>query len=181
METRPCFECENDYSPANKIQKFCSEKCRYRHRDRGRFVPCVECGEPLQRQSRQVVGVSKHQACRGGHGSPGEYRKGCRCDSCLRGQAERASEYRQRHFDEYGVWLRGDWIDPLARLAIYERDSWICQLCNEPVEKGAKRGDRMAPTLDHIIPRSLQLVPDHSDGNLRTAHHWCNSSRGNRV
>lgn len=78
--------------------------------------------------------------------------------------------------------LRGAFtISPKARLAIYERDGWTCQICNTPVPKDATHGDYLYATLDHIIPQSHQLIPDHSPANLRLAHMWCNAKRGNRV
>lgn len=64
------------------------------------------------------------------------------------------------------------------RLAIYERDGWMCQLCWTDVEKGAPLGSPWSPSLDHVIPQSTQLIPDHSPGNLRLAHLWCNAARG---
>lgn len=64
------------------------------------------------------------------------------------------------------------------RLAIYERDDWTCQLCFEPVEPDADPASDWFPTLDHIECQSWALVPDHSPSNLRLAHRWCNSVRG---
>jgi 5-methylcytosine-specific restriction endonuclease McrA len=39
----------------------------------------------------------------------------------------------------------------------------------------------LSATLDHIIPQSHMLIPDHSDRNLRLAHRSCNSARGDRL
>lgn len=64
------------------------------------------------------------------------------------------------------------------RLAIYDRDNWTCQICHEPIDRKAGHLTNWAPTLDHIEPQSHARVPDHSDANLRTAHRWCNSVRG---
>lgn len=67
------------------------------------------------------------------------------------------------------------------RLAIYERDGWTCQLCFEPVDADLMSTDPLddwAPSLDHIEPQSWALIPDHSPANLRLAHRWCNSVRG---
>lgn len=69
-------------------------------------------------------------------------------------------------------------VKPTVRLAIYERDSWTCQLCMEPIDREAHYLEPWAPTLDHIIPQSHQLIPDHSPEALRTAHRWCNAVRG---
>jgi hypothetical protein len=74
----------------------------------------------------------------------------------------------------------GLWISPITRRAIYERDGWMCQLCDRPVDKTLHYSDHWAPSLDHIVPRSTQLVPDHSESNLRLAHRHCNSLRGDK-
>lgn len=70
-------------------------------------------------------------------------------------------------------------ISPVDRMAIYERDGWVCQLCDHSVDKELKVPHIWAATLDHVIPQSAMLVPDHSPSNLRLAHLWCNSARGN--
>lgn len=69
-------------------------------------------------------------------------------------------------------------ISPRARKEIYERDSWTCQLCWHPVDSELHYRDNWAASLDHIIPQSQQLIPDHSPSNLRLAHRMCNSMRG---
>lgn len=71
-----------------------------------------------------------------------------------------------------------NWIVPRRRREIYERDNWTCQLCNGPVDKTLHYSHDWAASLDHIVPRSRQLVPDHSNGNLRLAHRWCNAVLG---
>lgn len=69
-------------------------------------------------------------------------------------------------------------ISPIDRLSVYERDGWDCQLCGFPVDRALHYLDDWSATLDHIIPQSHQLVPDHSPKALRLAHRWCNSARG---
>ena len=68
-------------------------------------------------------------------------------------------------------------IVPAKRLAIYERDRWICQLCGDPVDRDLPPSDPWAATLDHVECQAWVLVPDHSPENLRLAHRWCNSVR----
>jgi len=58
------------------------------------------------------------------------------------------------------------------------RDGWQCQLCSYPVSPDEHYLSDYAASLDHIIPQSQQLLPDHSPRNLRLVHRWCNSSRG---
>lgn len=85
-------------------------------------------------------------------------------DRCVR-QAERS---RNGRFS----------IPDSERQAIYERDGWVCQLCDDPVQRDLDPSDMWAATLDHIVPRSWTLVPDDRSENLRLAHRWCNSVRG---
>jgi 5-methylcytosine-specific restriction endonuclease McrA len=69
-------------------------------------------------------------------------------------------------------------ISPKKRFEVYERDGWTCQLCDHAVSPHEHYLSDFAASLDHIIPQSRQLVPDHSVSNLRLVHRWCNSSRG---
>ena len=68
-------------------------------------------------------------------------------------------------------------IPAALRLSIYERDGWVCQLCDDPVDRDLHPSDPWAATLDHIECQSWG-EPDHSPNNLRLAHRWCNSVRG---
>lgn len=72
------------------------------------------------------------------------------------------------------------YIRPADRLAIYERDGWVCQLCGDPVRRDVSGHHPLAASLDHIECQSWVLIPNHDPSNLRTAHRGCNSSRGNR-
>lgn len=69
-------------------------------------------------------------------------------------------------------------VSPRMRKELYERDSWTCQLCWHPVDSELHYRDNWAASLDHIIPQSQQLIPDHSPSNLRLVHRMCNSMRG---
>lgn len=89
----------------------------------------------------------------------------------------RTSAYYARRARRDGIDYHGRSISSAVRREVYERDGWVCQLCFEPVVETEKFG-RWSPTLDHIIPRSMQLVPDHSPSNLRLAHNYCNAIRG---
>ena len=51
-----------------------------------------------------------------------------------------------------------------------------CQICGERVDRHADPLSDWYPSLDHIVPRSHGGTDDAD--NLRTAHRWCNSVRG---
>lgn len=89
-------------------------------------------------------------------------------DRCAKRLATAVAEVRKGRFQ----------ITPARRARLYRRDNWTCQLCFEPIDRNAPSGSTWAPSLDHIVPQSQAPIPDHSDANLRTAHMWCNSVRG---
>lgn len=74
---------------------------------------------------------------------------------------------------------KGFHITRRARLAIYARDGATCQLCLEPVDLTLSPGDIWSATLDHIVPQSKGGT--HEPENLRLAHLWCNSVRGDET
>jgi 5-methylcytosine-specific restriction endonuclease McrA len=57
------------------------------------------------------------------------------------------------------------------RLAILERDGYICQECGKETQ-GADA------TVDHIIPAQITGTPNNSPSNLRTLCRSCNSAKG---
>ena len=73
-----------------------------------------------------------------------------------------------------------EWITPRQRLEIYERDGWVCWLCNKIVDRNADYShdeyNPLYPSLDHVIPRSKGGT--HTPDNLRLAHVECNALRG---
>ena len=68
---------------------------------------------------------------------------------------------------------------PVLRLSVYERDGWQCGLCDLPIDRALSWPHKWSASLDHIVPQSHMLIPDHSASNLRAVHLQCNSMRGN--
>jgi len=168
-----------------------------------KMTACSLCGGRMELSRNVKAGhAPAHNKCRTDigmpslrtHGTSG-YRGGCRCDVCRAGQAAKMRAYankvqaesgvhpttlqRRRFRDENGYWPQvggAAWIDPKMRHALYERDGWSCAICELPVDREAHWNDDLAPSLDHIRPRSLG--GSHDAENLRTAHRICNSVRG---
>ena len=67
---------------------------------------------------------------------------------------------------------------PRLRREVYERDGWQCGLCALPIDPNLCWPDKWSASLDHVVPQSRMLIPDHSASNLRAVHLQCNSMRG---
>ena len=125
------------------------------------------------------------------------YARGCRCDVCRSAVSEYmarwsesyaaangeaySSSWRRKFKDEHGFWPQGsgtEFVDAATRRSIYERDGWVCQLCEAPVDPGATAHAERA-SLDHIVPQSRG--GSHDPSNLRMAHVGCNARRRDRV
>jgi len=67
--------------------------------------------------------------------------------------------------------------DEINHLEVFERDNWICHICKEPVDPKLRKPNKMAATIDHIIP--ISLGGGHFWDNVATAHAICNFSKSN--
>ena len=188
--------CSNKCLSANRKTKSkkngptCAECGVQMHRGKG-VLPqgqarCLECKNGGR-------GYYEIDGRRVSHGKSG-YHAGCRCDICRFSKREANMSFKAKVKSEYGVnpstlykrryrervgvsYRRApkDWIEPDVRLALYERDDWVCHLCSSPVDRSAHFNDDLAPSLDHLVPRSKGGSNDPE--NLKTAHRGCNSAR----
>lgn len=156
--------------------RFCSVICRNRvssgwstSRDVVLYVPPPK---PIPTWSGVVVPSSQGFSAGRCDECGDEFVRQGRTSFCSRRCRDRAG--RRRHRLGRGKFS----VSSQVRYEIYERDGWVCQLCFDPVDPSVDTLDRWGHTLDHIIPQSHQLVPDHSPQNLRLAHRICNSLRG---
>lgn len=181
----PCTVCGKPATkngPGTKRRTVCSDHCRYQltfghdiaeHRE---LIGPVE-RRPIQRRHPQPQSPPTTRFVAGSCDWCGQsYLHDLRVTgtvakycSALHSKAAWRARYRAR---------RGQFSIPRTRrLAIYERDKWICQLCFEPVDPTLPATHRLSATLDHIECQSWALIPDHTDRNLRLAHLVCNSRR----
>lgn len=166
-------------------RKYCSEACRLRQyrqstpelaerrremdrlRSRENYSPrpkvigeCVECGSLFE-------GRRGRKYCSAG------------CSNRAFGRARvadgRAADLNaERRAREAGVKVsRG------RRIAVLERDGWVCQLCGEPTDRTVKYPHPDFPVIDHIVP--LALGGAHEMSNWQTAHNRCNAKKGARL
>lgn len=155
---------------------------RDRHRRRGE-VPCEECRELWNRLSRERQARLRESGwVRPGRNQTPKRNISCTvCGEPIVRTGKCGDEPRHKRCRPERFWANAIQISDVGRRAIYDRDGWMCQICHEPVEPDLDPQDRMAATLDHVVPRSLTLFPDDSPQNLRLAHRSCNSRRGNRA
>lgn len=67
----------------------------------------------------------------------------------------------------------------IRRVEVFARDGYSCWLCDKPTDATAKVPHPLAPTIDHVLPRSHGGSDDPA--NLRCAHFICNSRRGDAI
>lgn len=100
-----------------------------------------------------------------------------RCDSIFLGRPK--AQYCSKSCkngdvqDKRRAMKQGALFTKASRMQIFIRDSYICQLCNEPTSKSYDKHDPKSPTIDHIKP--LSKGGSHTIDNLQTAHSICNS------
>lgn len=195
---RPCALCGDMMENPRPARMYCGDLCKESAKN-GYSAPlsCADCGKRMHATRTSLPqGDAKCLTCRrNAHGTQRRYVKdGCRCPECIawsqaEGKRVRARcrevygmstvavwrmRYEQKHGEKppgYAAW-RSDWIPRAARLAIYERDGFTCQLCGEPIDRMAHPNSNEAASLDHIIPRKYGGIDDPS--NLQTSHRLCN-------
>jgi predicted nucleic acid-binding Zn ribbon protein len=183
-----CEVCGSGHAGSRPTQRFCSDACKgvaYQTERRTTSRELVHVGPAypvtwLPPQHPVIRGVAKAKrrtwycgSCAWcGEGYSTLFPQGRYCSRrCLRAQAR--ADYRLSR----GAFA----VSRRVRLSIYERDAWTCQLCMESVDQDLMTTDpqnEWAPSLDHIECQAWALVADHSPNNLRLAHRWCNSVRG---
>lgn len=70
-------------------------------------------------------------------------------------------------------------VESFDRREIFERDGWICKLCDTPVDRDAQWPDPLMASLDHIVP--LARGGEHSRANAQTTHLGCNVRKGAKL
>ncbi|GIH91954.1 HNH endonuclease [Planobispora siamensis] len=151
------------FEPSKSDQTFCSIKCCYASRKGIRSqwlvgmwdprpVPCAECGAEVLTRGTVVV-----------------------CSAC---KPKREREQWQRKNRRRRAAKRGAPSEPYSLTEIAARDGYRCQLCRRKVNMSLKVPNRMAPTIDHVIP--IFRGGDDTRANVQLAHFGCNSAKRDR-
>lgn len=176
VHSRVCEFCSEPFETKDSRTRFCSAFCGYG----GTYGWSKSKDVVLRTSAKKPTPVWRGHVVPSSQGFSAGRCEECgerfvregRTSYCSARCRDRASNRRQRL-------ARGKFVVPdRVRREIYERDGWVCQLCETPVDVGLPVEHVLSATLDHIVPQSHQLVPDHSPSNLRLAHRICNSLRG---
>lgn len=154
--------------------RFCSARCANVARNLARGFAARP---PRKSEFRRRAERLAQKAAEGSSGGGRVYVQGacavCGSEFLSAGEASRYCSRECRDLNRRNRSFGLSWLD---RMALFARDSWTCQICSEPVDYAADYLSDWYPTIDHIVPRS-KGGGDEVD-NLRTAHRWCNSVRG---
>lgn len=82
------------------------------------------------------------------------------------------------------IYAAGEDIDALT---IFERDNWICGICQKVINKRRRQPDWLCATIDHIVPICVALAQKwpietiHTHENVQAAHKRCNELKADKV
>lgn len=175
-----CKTCSTPLDSARKL--FCSTKCK----SRANYLRRLSDGSEEKARRKRNKPMSEHLAliargtcsihdCGRDHTARGFCLMHWKADRRREGAewAVSGSDFKRRAI-RYGVeYERFDKRD------VFARDEWNCQLCGEPVERGAKFPHPDSPSLDHIIP--ISRGGDHIPSNAQCTHLSCNMRKSNNL
>lgn len=163
---RSCEWCEQSYTPKRVDQRTCSQECRMHHnraeQNAKSYVThsertCLACSRPF------VPPRSDSVAC------------SAKCRDRLYYNYETAMAYNATRRARNKALAH----EVINRAVIFERDEWVCHICNTAVDPAIVGGPNSA-SLDHIIPLSVAGSPGHVWSNVALAHLQCNMRKSNR-
>lgn len=68
--------------------------------------------------------------------------------------------------------------EPYTRQEIFERDGWVCGICDQPIDPQVRWPDPACATVDHVVPLSRG---DDTPANVQASHGSCNFGKCDRV
>ncbi|NOV98223.1 5-methylcytosine-specific restriction endonuclease McrA [Isoptericola halotolerans] len=109
--------------------------------------------------------------------------RGPYCRECSN---RRAAEWKRKnprdrvtkYLDARRARVLGAEFEVFDRVEIFERDGWVCGICDEPVDRGIAWPDPMSPSLDRVVP--IARGGSHTRANTQCSHLTCNTAKGAR-
>ena len=88
-------------------------------------------------------------------------------------------EIKQAAGHRHRVAIRGGVVEKFTNLEIFERDNYICGICELPIDRTLKAPHPQSVSLDHIVP--VVNGGHHTRANVQAVHLRCNLIKGSRV
>lgn len=120
---------------------------------------CLDCGKSLEISESKYWKVPKY------------------CCDCLRKRSRKPGN--RKHTARAGKkGLPKSYAVTIDKVG--ERDNWMCQLCEKPIEDRSDRQGPMSPCIDHIVPINHEHNNKHGHtmDNVQIAHRVCNERKG---
>lgn len=183
-EKQTCAVCGKEFTPKRKDSvQACSDKCRSRLRTIKRYCNGLtgEAREEYKRQQRQARTNPKPPKVYTWYTGTckvcgNEFRTlNPKQVTCSKECSKKLKYARQQHRIPKAQLIDKD----ITLEALYRRDAGVCYLCGGLCDWDDKHDNVVGanyPSIDHIIPIARGGL--HSWGNVRLAHHLCNSVKG---
>lgn len=154
---RACYRCGEQTEPTAREKKLCAACTKVR------AYPCGD--ESCDRPTFSLGLCSMH------------YKRAKRADGAW--ASEPWDDRRRNNYHKRRALKVGSAAGPaFTNAEVFERDGWVCGLCDEPVSPGAVYPDPLSASLDHVVP--LSRGGAHSLENSQLAHLACNVRKGAR-
>lgn len=168
---KPCEICGRLFTPKRHDSRCCSQKCKWAVKHRAYYA---------KNKEKVLIAAALYRATHleSVHARDAAYCATHRKEACARTKAWTVAnpEKARTQSSLKRARKRGVTVEIVNALDVFERDGWICHLCDKKTLK-SKRGTphSRAPELDHIIP--LAAGGEHSYRNVACACHACNMSK----
>lgn len=165
--TAQCPACGQQFTQDHNLSTYCSRACANRASGRRRPRRSARRGTQTTIAACTICGAGYVQE------HPGTRTCSPACSNQLTSLRNSDKSHHRRTL------MHGTTYVPINKQEIYERDTWTCGLCGNPIPQTAHYPDPMSASLDHITP--ISVGGSHTPDNVQAAHLTCNIRKGNRV
>lgn len=143
---------------------------------------CADCAKDLPVTDFYTAGASPQPRCKQCAAIRARQYRESRID-LVREQARRSAAKRPLARRDAArkrrAAVRAASVENVQSMTVFDRDAWICGICNESIPRVTIWPHPQSPSLDHAVPISMGGA--HSYSNTQASHLACNMSKGARA